>query len=159
MNKYAIFAPHGDDEIIGCHDVLLSKAVTHVFFSTKEQAISARKSAVHFGYLNLEYAASKLMNYIETEKPTMLFFPDPNYEIHPEHKRMGNIGMDLVSYGVPVIFYTTNMNAPYIYESKYPQLKQVVLNKVYSEKSDLWEYDHKYFLFEGYTQYLQHNSW
>ena len=81
-------------------------------------------------------------------------FPDPVYENHPLHRQYGMMGESMARQGLDVTFYTTQMNAPYIREVKDSAAKKSLLNTVYFGQSSLWEYDHKYFLFEGYCKWI-----
>ena len=80
--------------------------------------------------------------------------PDPVYELHPLHRQWGMVGETMARVGFDVIFYSTNMNAPYIHELAVADDKKELLNKVYPDQKSLWEYDHKYFLFEGYNKWI-----
>ena len=82
------------------------------------------------------------------------YFPDPIYENHPKHREWGFIGESLARSGIEVIFYTTNMNAPYIHEVEKSIEKRQLLDKVYKSQSELWRFDHKYFLFEGRCRWI-----
>jgi len=85
----------------------------------------------------------------------IFFFPDPVYEFHPEHRKWGQVGERFLrALKHTVVFYTINMMPPYIHEIKDPGDKQKNLNEIYFYKKTLWEYDHKYFLFEGYNQWI-----
>ena len=84
---------------------------------------------------------------------TVFYFPDPIYEKHPLHRRWGSVGEDLARRGMNVIFYNTNMNAPYIHEVINVSGKESLLNTIYPSQSDLWKYEKKYVLFEGYCQW------
>ncbi len=64
------------------------------------------------------------------------------------------MGEQLARNGFDVTFYNTLMNAPYIHECKNSDGKLALLNTVYPDQKSLWEYDHKYFLFEGYTKWI-----
>jgi hypothetical protein len=46
------------------------------------------------------------------------------------------------------------MNAPYIHEVNLPDDKKYLLDQVYPDQKDLWKYDYKYFLFEGYCKWV-----
>lgn len=160
MKKHVIVAPHGDDEIIGCHSVLESGTVDIVAFPESSGVLEsdeAKKSSDLFGFQvymftstsNLEDLAGQCL-----EKGGLIFFPDFVYEFHPDHRFFGAMGYQLLGLGFGnIIFYSTNMNAPYIREVS-AEVKKEALNKCYSGKSDLWKYDHKYFLFEGQTKWL-----
>ena len=79
---------------------------------------------------------------------TIFYFPGPD-ELHPAHRKQAAIGEALARQGLNVIFYTTNMNVKWIKEETFPDKKKEMLDKIYPSQSDLWKYDHKYFLFEG----------
>ena len=150
MKKYVIIAPHADDEIIGCFKLLSTGLVETVLLPDNKQLNEAVPSGEHFGFslkLIEDFDFYLLVNKI-------FLFPDPIYETHPEHRKLGMLGEELCRIGQEVIFYTTNMLAPYIFESTQPAIKRKCLNMLYPTKKSLWEYEHKYFLFEGYTQWL-----
>ena len=84
----------------------------------------------------------------------VLYFPDPIYETHPAHRVFGMMGEQYARVGYDVVFYTTNMLAPYIRETKDPDGKRDLLNKVYPSQSDLWRYEYKYFLFSGFCKWI-----
>lgn len=159
MKNHVIVAPHADDEIIGCHSVLESGTVDIVMFPKSSVGIidEAKKSSEEYGFeIRLFDSSSDLEGLTGhcMEKGGLIFFPDFVYELHPSHRFFGSMGYQLLSLGfINVIFYSTNMNAPYIREVD-AQEKKGALNTCYPGKSDLWEYDHKYFLFEGQTRWL-----
>ena len=64
------------------------------------------------------------------------------------------MGESMARQGLDVLFYTTQMNVPYIREVQDSGAKKVLLNSVYFGQSSLWEYEHKYFLFEGYCKWI-----
>jgi len=121
-----IFAPHRDDEVIGTYEVLVEDS----------------KAIVIFGDVLGEWEFSDI-----------LYFPDPIYETHPDHRLMGAQGETLLRAGYNVIFYSINMRAPYIHKAQDPDGKRRMLEEKYPEKRSLWEFDHRYFLFEGYVQW------
>jgi len=151
MKKYVIIAPHADDEIIGCHELLYSGMVETVLFSDEEDLFDALRSIDNFGF-----SAKLIENWnFSLHSANMIYlFPDPVYETHPDHRGLGFIGEALLRTGQEVIFYTTNMLAPYIHEVSQPHTKRNCLDNLYPTKKDLWKYEHKYFLFEGYTQWI-----
>ena len=153
MRKHTIIAPHADDEIIGCFEILRLGDVLKVVFPIYNQAAlkEAEKSSKLFGFetdvfQSFEALATLAVN--AQQVGGLIFLPDPVYEHHPDHRKWGGVGRQL---GKNVIYYTTNMNAPYMYECKHTEQKKEALDACYPKKSDLWRYDHKYFLFEGYT--------
>lgn len=150
MKKYVIVAPHADDEIIGCYELLETRLVDLVVTTSTKSIIEMMPSSEYFGFsvrLMDDYPFDSVENRI-------FVFPDPVYEMHPEHRKLGSLGEVFLRAGQPVIFYSTNMLSPYIHEVKQPEIKLKCLNTLYPNKKALWKYEHKYFLFEGYTQWL-----
>ena len=149
MKEYVIIAPHADDEIIGCYELLKKGLSKHVFFGSEKAREEAVISSELFGF------SIHLFDEMPTSSSWIYVFPDPTYELHPDHRSYGSFGEDILrKYGYEVLFYSTNMNAPYIHEIPQPELKRRDLERCYSKKNSLWLYDHKYFLFEGYTKWI-----
>ena len=153
-----IIAPHADDEVIGCFTKLhlyRDSVETHsiepalVLFPDQFQMEDAAKSS-NFFLFNVDIFGE----YGIPHKEKAYFFPDPYFELHPTHRRLGAVGERWARMGFDVTFYSTNMNAPYIHEIRYPEEKKDILDQIYTKKSDLWRYDHKYWLFEGYCKWI-----
>jgi hypothetical protein len=88
------------------------------------------------------------------QKENKFYFPDPSNEVHPLHRAYGFQGESMARMGLDVTFYTTLMNVPYIHEVADPGDKKMLLESCYPSQADLWKYDHKYFLFEGYYKWI-----
>ncbi len=87
--------------------------------------------------------------------PTNTFyFPHPIYETHPDHRLQGMAGEQLARAGYDVIFYITEMNAPFKFECAQSDEKRELLEKCYPNQNSLWTFEHKYFLFSGYDKWL-----
>ena len=147
-----IIAPHADDEIIGNYEVLETGHVTSV-------AVPDIKTAGEMEYCSLHYnfkivMISEVLERAMFHKDILYFFPDPFQEYHPDHKYWGMEGYKLAMRNKQVIFYNTNMNAPYIREVTKWKDKRQLMDALYPDKMSLWEYDHKYFLFEGHHKFL-----
>ena len=136
-----IIAPHRDDEIIGCWEII-EEEIDKVYFAHGKELIDDN------------WGQKKGTVIKKFKKKDTLYFPDPYFETHPEHRYWGAFGENLLREGHNVIFYSVNMLAPYIHEVENPTSKLDALNKEYSHKADLWKYDHKYFLFEGRCKWL-----
>jgi len=152
-----IIAPHADDEIIGCYEVLLTKRVGHVCFPTQKAIEEAQTSASLFGFVPMRI--EDLPKMVTPGDARYTFFaPDHNHDYHPEHRRLGQWAeFQLVRNGFDTYLYNVRMNAPYIREVKSPEDKQRALNTAYPDKADLWAYDHRFFLFEGQVKWVM--SW
>lgn len=165
--KHVIFAPHPDDELIGCWRMLRTKArarhclvvyVDACDMVRRAEAEGASK-ALGFHMDALEYSTD-LASYVETLrsrihltpelKSITLWAPDPHWELHPLHKLVGShVHAVALRAGVRFGTYSTNMNAPYLGQIADPEHKRAALDKYYPSQQSLWEHDHRYFLFEG----------
>lgn len=149
-----IVAPHPDDEVIGCYKYLTQTNPIIIYDgdTNKFRREEAAKLRDHAEIKVQLYQKSIPPNFIS--KDTVLYFPDPVYEVHPLHRRWGQIGEKIARDGFNVIFYNTIMNAPYIHEAQNPGAKEALLNTVYLSQANMWKYEKKYVLFEGYNQWL-----
>jgi hypothetical protein len=155
MSDTVIIAPHSDDEIIGCFSILNNPDIRPVIIYTeemdKERQVEVRGIREHFTIKGQMFCQSIPPQFMNTN--TTFYFPGPD-EIHPAHRTQAAIGEALARQGLNVIFYSTNMNVPFIEEETFPDKKKEMLDKIYPSQSDLWKYDHKYFLFRGYMKWL-----
>jgi len=155
MFDIVIISPHPDDEIIGCARILMEDQKPIIIYTEdieekrKEEALRIKKFVDIKAQFFLRSIPSQLLN-----RQNIFYFPDPIYETHPAHRLQGTIGEQLVRGGFDVIFYSTNMRAPYCHEVKNPSQKETLLNNVYPSQKDLWEHDKKYILFEGYYKWI-----
>jgi len=158
VKNTVIVAPHIDDELIGCFDIITT-TVDHIFIVYGETPDVIRKEeAIAFkdNFLNVraQYFSSESIPPIFLNPKTTFYFPDPYFEIHPKHRMWGAIGESLLRNGLEVIFYSVRMNAPYIYEVEHWLKKKELLDKIYPSQADLWKSDAKYYLFEGRTKWM-----
>ncbi len=156
MSDTVIIAPHADDELIGCYEILADEDIRPVIIYTDEDMSKERQKEVkgireHFTIKGQMFCTSIPPQFLN---PTNTFyFPGPD-EIHPAHRTQATIGEALARQGLNVIFYSTNMNVSWIKEETFPNRKKEMLDKIYPSQSDLWKYDHKYFLFRGFNKWL-----
>jgi hypothetical protein len=155
LKRHVIIAPHADDEIIGCHSILVQGTVNIVAFPDSSGASTeAKESSRRFGYDTKTFQTPKDITALAEQALAvngLIFMPDPIYEYHPLHRQIGHIGESLAKLTTNVVFYSTKMNAPYIEEYDHPMIKKRDLDACYGDKKSLWEFDHRYFLFEGYN--------
>lgn len=151
-----IIAPHGDDEIIGCFELL--DQIPIILYSEKkssdryDEILNLNKYKDIYEQVFL--TGFKIPQRFLSKTSFTYYFPDPINEIHPLHRRWGFVGEKMARNKYDVIFYTTNMNVPYIHECKHEDEKQALLVDVYPSQSELWQYEHKYFLFEGRCKWI-----
>ena len=155
---YVIVAPHPDDELIGCFGIINNNENKIIVLYTEsvpnERKNEALKLKENFKSVTAQLFFSDIPSALLTPNNTLLF-PDPSYETHPAHRMWGSYGERLLRKSKSnVIFYSTNMNAPYIHEVEFAGLKEITLNKIYPSQKSLWEYEKKFFLFEGRCKWL-----
>jgi len=149
-----IIAPHPDDEIIGCFEVVSNYKTMILYDASTPQLRREEAQKLRDKY---DIAAQVFLNNLPpqwvTAKDSVFFFPDPIYETHPLHRQWGYAGEMMARAGQQVVFYNTIMNAPYIHEVDDFINKREVLDDVFKSQKNMWAWESKYFLFEGY------NSW
>lgn len=155
-----IIAPHHDDEIIGNFNILMQNNKKVILYYNEMPSVETKRRLIDQipgGNRNTVFGIFPGHNFLPDnydERNSTFYFPDPIFETHPLHREIGHIGEMLWRNGVNVVFYSTNMQARYISELSHPDAKRDLLNLVYPEKSDLWKYEHKYFLFEGRCKWI-----
>jgi hypothetical protein len=144
--KYNIIAPHPDDEIIGCFQLLekcFFNKIIYLPINDDLRETEVEKYCRIFGWdyeiLDDKYDLLKL-NKDET------YFVPSLLDHHPDHKFV-NIIMSDFKRG----FYTTDMNTEFVktLSKNEQEMKKILLNTYYPSQKSLWENDYKYFLFEG----------
>lgn len=147
LKRILIVAPHGDDEIIGCYEIIKK---------CNEKGIQVLVSYCGEEQQHKENNPLQIVTarQVFLQKDMLYLFPDPIYETHPKHRKLGHDGESLLRIGYNVAFYSVNMQAPYIREVSNPASKKEMLDLYYPEKASLWEQDYKYFLFEGQCMWL-----
>lgn len=154
MSKSGIvIAPHVDDEAIGCWELFVRHLIQKVFYVGPVNARRKIEAETFCYEMGVTPVFSPPVG--DPELGVTYYYPDPIFETHPLHRSWGAIGEALLREGgVDVVFYSVNMQAPYIHEVEFPEKKRRVLTSCYSSQKSLWEADSKYFLFEGRCKWL-----
>jgi len=164
MKKF-IYAPHVDDEVIGCsqlldEDTLVVYVCEHM--PIEERQTEARAAASRLGHTPTWLHPNSIGEAMSTicraykKEPFILLAPDPHWENHPDHRMLGSLilrGAEQI--GARFGTYSTNMQAPYIRELPpiASDAKHKLLNSCFPSQRSLWETDHRYFLFEGVVEW------
>ena len=155
-NELIIFAPHPDDEIIGCYEVLIDETVSPIIlYSATNDQIRVNEALKLRDITNVK--AQMFVKNIPghlIDITNKYYFPNPIYETHPAHREKGHIGEMFLRMGFDVTFYSTEMNYHAKYECKDSAGKLEMLNKIYPSQKSLWEHEHKYFLFSCYEKWV-----
>lgn len=155
MSEIIIIAPHCDDEIIGCYSIINKEDTKPIIIYTEETTSDRQEEAMKLK----AFRSVKAQMFCKSIAPqymrfnNIFYFPGPE-EIHPAHRKMAAIGEEMARNGFDVIFYSTNMNVPHIREVKNPFDKRNLLNNVYPGQSDLWKYEHKFWMFEAFQKWI-----
>jgi len=157
VKHHFIIAPHPDDEIIGCYEIINNPANSiaimypgEVEQRRKEEALKLRE---HRGNVSIQMFQLSIPPPMLTDPNITFYFPDPIYEVHPEHRAWGFVGEGMARGGYDVVFYSTLMNTPYIHEAD-NEYKETLLDLVYPSQKSLWKYEKKFILFEGRCKWL-----
>jgi len=160
MNN-VIISPHCDDEIIGCFEVLAKSKWSSIWYVEKVEKSREDDALQISDVLNVNSMDFFRGNYDRLRKRikslkerTRYYFPDPYFETHPAHRAIGAIGEEFLRKGFNVLFYSVNMEAPYIREVKNSGDKERCLNYLYYSERSLWETEKKFILFEGTCKWI-----
>lgn len=165
--KHVIFAPHVDDEVIGCFTLLRGAPDDCLVVYLDVAPVKRRAEAVessHYLRFKTSFASANDSHWSEAVhtyltlvdyRKAVWWAPDPHWELHPFHKDVGaRVRAECARFGRRFGTYSTNMNAPYIRELDINEMseKKDALRS-YPSQASLWEHDHRYFLFEGRVEW------
>lgn len=145
---YVIFAPHIDDEVIGCWSLLSAGLVAEVyyFFDLDNLRMSeANYAAYKYGFkaVFVNSIDDALKSKVEGK---ILLLPSVK-DNHPDHKMINQFGK---TFRNEKMFYSIDMNNKFkVLDEDERDQKLNHLNLIYPSQKELWENDAKYYLFEG----------
>jgi hypothetical protein len=150
MPKYTIFAPHIDDELIGCFSLFEKGEVEEVVYFydlTDERLVEADNLKIKYGHKYRKYIGESF----NISPATIIVAPHIN-DNHPHHKVVNFISKQ---YSNKKIYYSVDMNTTFrVLSNEEQKNKYDLLLSIYPSQSDLLKNDHKYSLFES----LQHTD-
>ena len=157
MADHIIIAPHPDDEVVGCYEILMNtekKIIIYTGQSSNERKEEALKLKDKIDNIKAVFFNQSIPAHL-LKPENVYYYPDPTTEIHPDHRMQGTIGESMLRQALNVIFYSTIMNAPYIHELYDESAKkEELLNEIYPSQKSLWEFEKKFVLFEGRCKWL-----
>jgi LmbE family N-acetylglucosaminyl deacetylase len=159
-NKYGsiIFAPHVDDEIIGCWRYLKPPcAHTKVFYFYELSATRRREafeSSLALGFdISFEPTEKEILAHVES---AFIVLVPSRKDSHADHKKINAKYRHLAT-----SFYSVDMVDALTLPEKEAKDKLDVLNKYYPSQAELWQSNAKYYLFESVhkTDYDSYSTW
>lgn len=115
MSRYIIFAPHIDDEAIGCHSLLLKGEVKSIFYFfelDKDRCFEAVEASKRFGFHPFFTDLDRFADLSKENHPR--FNPDTTILVpriddhHPAHQAVNRMAKEVFS---NLLFYSIDMNA------------------------------------------------
>lgn len=151
MPAYTIFAPHVDDECIGCYSLLKQGFVREVYYFYELSDVrraEAVKAADAFGFKPV--FDTPVSRAVVNAEGTTLCVPS-KHDAHPDHLRLRSQVLLCAPPDSSFLFYSIDMNTQTrtTLSAKSVSDKRASLLMLYPSQSALFESDDKYSLFEG----------
>lgn len=166
--EHIIVAPHPDDELIGCCEILVNAEKVKIFLPPGTSALRREESETMLKTLTKNQKASvqkaiwvadilqvRWGHHGSTIETMVFWFPDPNYEMHPDHKIFTPAVAEKITAncaGRKVLFglYSINMTAPYLHKlSEVMSSHKMVLADSYVSQRGYFKVHNDSFFFEG----------
>jgi len=159
MSKVLIISPHNDDALIGCFlyltnrikffEISFNKSTNYIFFGSEELEGERYEEAMRFAKDFNLIVADLEFNLITSEFDLVLA-PSPESS-HYYHKYFAYKSLDIKA--KHRIFYSTDMTEWWVrpLPNDLRELKKDLLDKYFVYEKDLWRYDGRYYIFEGYV--------
>jgi len=135
-----ILAPHLDDEIIGCYSILGQVDLVVYFHQDyREQEIPLIPG---LRYVHWDEFCGRTMS---TSLDDVIYLPS-RYDYHPLHREVRAKGLALLG---KKMFYSVEMNVPWLEEEEDPRGKKDLLQKMYPGEVETISKSDKYLLFKS----------
>ncbi len=148
--KNIIIAPHADDELIGCFQLLETGCINDVVYVERMPEERKQEALVLCNY----YGIGSVFLYGNVDKLMRTVFGNCNFYI-PSARDFHSLHI-LVHHLIrrrynrdKIHVYSVYMNDWFIDDTQNPLIKKQALDKFYPSQKSMWEHDHKFFLFEG----------
>ena len=143
MNKYVLFAPHVDDEMIGCWRLLEGKQISQVYYFYDVTEIREKEARL----AGLTYCFEPVFDEFDFSKvPNDVTILAPNIrDSHPDHKMVNHLAKKLPNRKK---YYSIDMNVRREVLIS-PTVKLATLLKTYPSQASLFKSNAKYHLFES----------
>lgn len=137
MERHIIFAPHLDDEILGCYSIL-SQIDLIVYFTRdyREELIKTNDKYIY----HEDFNPNSII-------PSDTIYLPSKFDYHPMHTMVRKFGHTLVC---NKMYYSIEMNVPWLEEELDPKGKQQAFNTLYPNED---MHNDKYFLFKSIKPY------
>jgi LmbE family N-acetylglucosaminyl deacetylase len=148
--KTLILAPHVDDELIGCYQVLEDYRhgpkendldVIWLYETTEERLTEGHRLAEYFGFTGAAVFSAQVPELIYRGKYDKIYVP-ARQDWHIDHKMTNQLFREFATH-----FYSVDMVMGIPLSEKASNDKRVLLDTFYPSQAKLWEYDAKYYLF------------
>ena len=152
-----IVAPHPDDEIIGCYSQLKAGQITGIAYfdvngqPREDEAIffCAQNRLDRFMCLG---SIDRFLDWLRSMKDNTLYLPSPTDDHYVHRGVFYTSILSRRTFGKMVervYVYSTKMRDFYVHDCSDPQGKREWLERYYPSQASLWQFDYRYFLFEG----------
>jgi len=134
-----IFAPHLDDEIIGCFSILNEVDLIVYFCHDYREAEARRRDSRYVRFEEWEKlrpSGGRLDLYIPSQ-----------FDYHPLHRKVRGIGLNTAA--DQYWFYSVEMNVPWLEEEANPEIKRMSFEADYPGEVATINKSDKYFLFKS----------
>lgn len=143
-----IFAPHADDEVIGCFSLLYNNEIDTVYYFydlNEQRKAEAYKCSEVFNFTPV-FVTNVEKTKKEIENKDILYLPHRR-DNHPSHKYINQLGKQCKG---KKKFYSVDMNVPFdVLSNKMKQKKSLSLYDIYPSQRELFNTSEKYYLFES----------